>query len=774
MAEDDIASNRARAPSGAKPTASHGRAEFVALKSGLPIRQYVIEEVIGAGGFGITYRARHATLRAKIFALKEYFPRDFAARSGTHVLSTADGDGLFRWGLDRFLEEAEALAACHHPAIVDVVDYFAENGTAYAVLGYVEGQQLGQWLASLGRPPSQAEIDRVALPLLDALEVVHAANLLHRDIAPDNILIRTNGAPCLIDFGACREDIRERSRKVSAIVKHGYSPPEQYHGIAELQGPWTDIYAMGATLYRAISGETPMDSSRRGALGDTLKPIREMTETAYRPGFMSAIDMSLRLQPDERPRSVAEWREMLTSPDSAPVAQRQGNSASGNAGNGQILASAAEPTNGGVDRTVDPSTINDPGPGKGAPASVGHTAAGQAAAAPATKGSRKPLLVAGAGIALIGGMAALALLRSPQAPSPPPSPPATITQNTTTQIKPAPVTTPLASTSTTPGVTSTSPQPERQPPQSDPQIRPQPDAPPARDTRAESAAWTRVADSRDSAALQRFLDDHGQSEFAGAARARLAALREDAARTERDRRATADWARLANSNDVAAIERFLAEHGTSAAATEARTRLAVLGLEAGQVREREAAFEACRTATDAQKAAACRLVIDSDDTPARRATALHARALAARKLGNYDAAIADFTQWFAVSPVNAAATTRAAVQNDRGIAHFLKGDGPAAIRDYGEAIRLDPNHAEAFNNRAWAVFQEGRAADALPDANRSVEIAPTNGYAYDTRAHILEVLGRRDDAIRDYQRAITLDPDQGSSRAALARLRGAR
>lgn len=782
MAEDDIASNRARAPSGARPAASHGRAEFVALKSGLAIRQYVIEEVIGAGGFGITYRAHHATLRAKVFALKEYFPRDFAARSGTHVLSTADGDGLFRWGLDRFLKEAEALAACHHPAIVDVVDYFSENGTAYAVLGYVEGQQLGQWLASLGRPPTQAEIDRVALPLLDALEVVHQANLLHRDIAPDNILIRTNGAPCLIDFGACREDIRERSRKVSAIVKHGYSPPEQYHGIAELQGPWTDIYAMGATLYRAISGETPMDSSRRGALSDTLKPIREMTEADYRPGFMSAIDMSLRLQPDERPRSVAEWREMLTSPDRAPVAQRGGKPSSGGADNGQTLATGAEPAAGGASRTSDPATIHDAGPvaGRGAGQDAGRGAGddrttGGKAASPATTGpTRKPLLIAGVGLALIGGMTALALLRAPQAP-PPPVP------KGTAQTKPA-VETPLASASTSPSVATTSPQqPERQPPQPDPQPRPQPVTPPARDPRAEAAAaWTRIADSRDAAAVQRFLDDHGQSEFATQARTRLAALREDAARTERDRRATADWARLANSNDVAAIERFLAEHGASAAATEARTRLAVLGLEAGQVREREAEFEACRTAADAQKVAACSLVIDSDATTERRATALHTRGLAARRLGNHDAAIADFTQWLTLTPATAiagngaASPTRSAVHNNRGIAHFLKGDGAAAIRDYGEAIRLEPNHAEALNNRAWAVFQAGRAADALPDANRSIETTPTNGYAYDTRAQILEALGRRDDAIRDYQRAVTLDPSQASSLAALARLRGTR
>ena len=310
---DDTGSASPLPGSDASSTAIGTGSSFTALKTGLTIRHYIIEEVIGAGGFGITYRARHERLSSKIFALKEFFPRQFAARQGTHVVSTPDGEGLFRWGLDRFLKEAEALAKCEHPGIVDVVDYFEENGTAYAVLGYIEGRQLGQWLDELGRTPTQAELDRILMPLLDALEVVHRAKLLHRDIAPDNILIRRDGSPCLIDFGACREDIRDRSQKLSAIVKHGYSPPEQYHGIAELQGPWTDIYAVAATLYRAVSGQAPMDSSRRGTLGDSLQPLSETTASDYRPGFLAAIDSALRLKPEERPSSIAEWRAMLQS-----------------------------------------------------------------------------------------------------------------------------------------------------------------------------------------------------------------------------------------------------------------------------------------------------------------------------------------------------------------------------------------------------------------------------------------------------------------------------
>lgn len=409
------------APSSVLPA---GRAEFLALGTGLAIRQYIIEEAIGAGGFGITYRARHERLKSKVFALKEYFPREYANRSGTRVLSAPGGEGIFHWGLDRFLKEAEALAKCSHPGIVDVVDYFEENGTAYAVLGYVEGQQLGQWLDGLGHPPLQDEIDKILGPILDALQAVHAAKLLHLDIAPDNILIRRDGTPCLIDFGACREDIRGRSGKVSAIVKHGYSPPEQYHGLAELQGPWTDIYALGATLYRAVSGAPPMDSARRGALGDRLQPMSEMARAEYRTRFLDAIDQAMALKPEARPQSVGEWRSLLLDAD-------------------DMVAPAAVP---------DARQPASPNP---APASK---IADKGAAAPVSgpsAPSRKPLLLTAFALALLGGMTAFAVWRAPEpapptanpkvlptppvsAPSPAKPPPATPVPATTTIAPPPP------------------------------------------------------------------------------------------------------------------------------------------------------------------------------------------------------------------------------------------------------------------------------------------------------------------------------------------------
>ena len=735
----DEASSSGERSRGAQPaTALGSAAQFVALRSGLTIRHYVIEEVIGAGGFGITYRARHDRLKSKIFALKEFFPREFAQRTGTEVVSTAEGRGIFRWGLDRFLKEAEALAKCEHPSIVDVVDYFEANGTAYAVLGYVEGQQFGHWLDGLGRPPTQAELDRILVPLLSALEVVHEANLLHRDIAPDNILIDRRGNPILIDFGACREDIRERSQKVSAIVKHGYSPAEQYHGLAELQGPWTDIYAMGATLYRAISGAPPMDSARRGALGDSMKPSGEMARTDYRPQFLAAIDHALRLKPEERPRSVPEWSAQLlagaTVPTSVPLTSA---SAAVDAASARSAGHVSAPGQSG-------STSSTPlGPSAGEPVSPPPP---RRAAAFVTIGA----------VLVLGGLGAFAFLRNP-GPEPAPAPKPGVSKD--------------EGKSALPGGDAT--QDGRQPRNEQPKSAtpPPPQAPP-RDRDAEARdAWDRIRTTREAAVLERYLAEHGASAAAAPARQALAALRAEEAVAIRERAAADTWRRIADTADRSAIERFLAEYGTTRTAEIARARLSALALQDGRQRELDQNLADCRAATDALKATTCARVINSDDTPARRAEALQQRGLVMRKQGDFDGAIADLTRSLELQPRSAP------FFNDRGIAHFLKGgatDRDAAIRDYTAAIDADPRHAEALNNRAWARLQAGDARAALLDADQSIRLQPANGYAYDTRGHIYEALNRRDDAVRDYQRAIQLDPTQETSRAALTRLQGVR
>ena len=290
----------------------------IPLPTGTQIDHYVIDTVLGAGGFGITYLAKHFRL-AKTFAIKEYFPNDFSYREGRSIKPTATNGSTYRWGLDRFLAEARALAKFKHPSIVDVVSVFEAHDTAYIVLAYESGLSFRDWLDDLDRPVSQAEFDVIAAALLDALEDVHAHDLLHRDIAPDNIMIRVDGTPVLIDFGAARASLRGVAQAYSVIVKKGYSPPEQYSSNPEHQGPWTDIYAMSASFYKAVTGNTPQDATDR-LLRDTLEPAASsLAASGFRPGFLAAIDHGLKLRPSDRPRDVATWRRALFGHGHAPA-----------------------------------------------------------------------------------------------------------------------------------------------------------------------------------------------------------------------------------------------------------------------------------------------------------------------------------------------------------------------------------------------------------------------------------------------------------------------
>src|SRR6516162_4008766 len=279
------------------------------------VGDYRIKRVLGAGGFGITYLADEMAL-ARLVTIKEYFPAEFAARSTTSEASPRSRDCAadYQWGLERFIEEAQTLARFVHPNIVRVYRYFRANNTGYMVLHFEEGGSFKAWLKGLKRAPRQPELDRILKPLLEALETVHAGDFLHCDIAPDNIIIRKDDSPVLIDFGSARGEIATHSKTVSALVKPGYSPYEQYATTTTNQGPWTDIYALGATLYHAISGRRPPDAPSR-MVNDEYVPAGETALSSYRHGFLAAIDRALRLEVGERPQSIAQWREQLLAPD---------------------------------------------------------------------------------------------------------------------------------------------------------------------------------------------------------------------------------------------------------------------------------------------------------------------------------------------------------------------------------------------------------------------------------------------------------------------------
>ena len=256
----------------APPSAdSSTRVDYVALAPGRSVGRYEILGVLGQGGFGITYRARDTQLDREV-ALKEYLPVALAVRQdGASVLprSTEVADD-FGWGRERFIEEGRTLATLHEaPSIVQVFDFLEENGTAYIVMELLRGETLDERIKAEG-PLSPAELDAILWPLLEGLRQVHEIGFLHRDIKPANVLLGDENRPTLIDFGASRAAMADRTVAMTAIFTPGYAAPEQFS--AAKQGPWTDIYGLAATLYHAITGKAPPNAFDR-LMDDAYEPL---------------------------------------------------------------------------------------------------------------------------------------------------------------------------------------------------------------------------------------------------------------------------------------------------------------------------------------------------------------------------------------------------------------------------------------------------------------------------------------------------------------------
>ena len=280
------------------------------LAVGEMLGEFHIDSVLGQGGFGITYKATDETLR-RLVAIKEYLPQQFAFRDGGGVVRPrrVEDEEMFRWGLNRFVDEARILAMFRHPNIVSVIRYFEGNGTAYLVMEFEEGQDLKNWRAQHGRPDEAMVRDRVLAPLLDGLARVHGKGLLHRDIKPDNIFIREDGSPVLIDFGASRALGADSRAQLTSIVSAGYSPFEQY-GSGERQGPWSDLYALAGTMYWLIAGNPPTDAIAREQ-GARLIPATELGAEHYSPALLQAIDNALALAIEDRPQNAGEMLALI-------------------------------------------------------------------------------------------------------------------------------------------------------------------------------------------------------------------------------------------------------------------------------------------------------------------------------------------------------------------------------------------------------------------------------------------------------------------------------
>ncbi len=302
--------------------------------------------MLGGGGFGLTYLAHDINLELPV-ALKEYYPGDLATRSAdssVHVRA-AEGASQFTWGLERFLDEARALASFRHPNIVRVLRYFKENGTAYIVMEYETGDPLKRWLARQSSLDQQGLLN-IVYPLMDGLEAVHKLKFLHRDIKPDNIYIRADGSPVLLDFGAARRVTANRD--MTNIISPGFAPFEQYHSQGN-QGPWTDIYSLGAVMYWMVTGHKPLESASR-IKQDKMPSAVDAGHAFFSAPLLKAIDWAVMPDESKRPQSVAEFRaalvgleddktKTLTQPNTRRF--REQTEARSNSANSDVLAFAA-------------------------------------------------------------------------------------------------------------------------------------------------------------------------------------------------------------------------------------------------------------------------------------------------------------------------------------------------------------------------------------------------------------------------------------------------
>ena len=283
-----------------------------ALPAGTRLRDYEIRSVIGESSFGIVYLAWDHSLRRRV-ALKEYLPRSLAARArDSRAIEPKPGgtQGAFGTGLKAFIAEARMLARFDHPALLKVYRFWEENGTAYMVMPHCEGPSLESVLAKAERPQNEAEVRAWLRPVLDGVGVLHAARCYHQHIGPDNIVLTPNG-PVLLDSAAARRLVDGLAKGPAAVVKPGYAPIEQYSEAAMLApGPWTDLYALAAVVYRAIGGRAPVPASERLAQ-DGLAPLARLAADRGTEGFLQAIDATLAVQPEHRPRNDAEFRELM-------------------------------------------------------------------------------------------------------------------------------------------------------------------------------------------------------------------------------------------------------------------------------------------------------------------------------------------------------------------------------------------------------------------------------------------------------------------------------
>jgi serine/threonine protein kinase len=283
-----------------------------ALPVGTRLAEFEVQSLLGVGGFGMVYRAYDHSLQRTV-AIKEYMPAALVSRKDglTVSIRSSVDQATYESGLKSFVGEARLLAQFDHPSLVKVYRFWEANNTAYMAMPLYTGMTLKQARSQMTAPPPEAWLRTVLWSVLQALQVLHKHNTLHRDVSPDNIFLQDVGPPVLLDLGAARRAISDRSQKLTAILKVNYAPIEQYAEADDLhQGPWSDLYSLAAVIYTCLRNDPPLPATSRIVrdkllpLASVVKTVQEIFGQAYTDEFVSTLTHALAIQPADRPQSV--------------------------------------------------------------------------------------------------------------------------------------------------------------------------------------------------------------------------------------------------------------------------------------------------------------------------------------------------------------------------------------------------------------------------------------------------------------------------------------
>ena len=305
------------------------------LPIGTRLAEFEITGVIGEGGFGNVYLAFDHSLQRTV-AIKEYMPVSLASRGidNSVLVQTKRHRETFETGMNSFINEARLLAQFDHPALIKVYRFWEQNQTAYMAMRYYEGQTFKAIITKHPERVTEAWLKPILKPILEALDTLYKLQVLHRDISPDNIMIQNTGEAVLLDFGAARQVLGDMTQALTVILKPGFAPVEQYAEDSDMkQGPWTDIYALCAVMYMAITKQSPPTSVTR-LIKDPIELLQSKAYPGFSKEFLAAIDKGMAVKPQDRPQTIAEFSKLLGVDKGAQVSNLP------NAKNGTASAAA--------------------------------------------------------------------------------------------------------------------------------------------------------------------------------------------------------------------------------------------------------------------------------------------------------------------------------------------------------------------------------------------------------------------------------------------------